>query len=216
MEEIVQRILQPSPNKPINTFLPTIFNNSTQFFPKINRFPSLEPNSEFFSILTASNFNKNVPTNSITTSIPTRQPTRLSATLLPSKCHQNQTSLCTQSRTPIFQSCHPRQTIITQQHSLRPTIISHTLSPAQQSNNNNNFCRSTQFPYVNKHLIAIAQPNSQQNALFPLQIPFFSSGVAHQNCITLLFLKRFLCSYEAHHLSTTKVQSSQFSQPFSL
>ena len=47
------------------------------------------------------------------------------------------------------------------------------------------------------------------NTLFPLQTPFFWCGVAHRNCTTPLALERFLCGYEACHLSTTKVQSPQ-------
>ena len=63
-------------------------------------------------------------------------------------------------------------------------------------------------------MIAKAQPNFQPNALFSLCFPFFCSGVLLQNHTTLLVLKRFLCGYEACHLSTTKVQSPQFSDQF--
>ena len=73
----------------------------------------------------------------------------------------------------------------TQPDSFPPIIASHTLSPTQQSNNNNNFILQ-QFLYTNTYLIAIAQPNFQQNTLFPLHTPFFWSGVAHRNCITPL------------------------------
>ena len=103
-----------------------------------------------------------------------------------------------------------------QPQSLQPTIVSHTLSLTQQSVNNNNFRLSTQIPYDNQHLIAIAQPNFSQNVLFLLHFPFISTGVPLQNHTTLLALKRFLCGYEACHLSTTKVRSPQFSHKFSL
>ena len=100
-------------------------------------------------------------------------------------------------------------------HSLTHSMIKHW----QQ------FRLSTHFYYDYQHLIAIAQPNFQQNGLFSLhfpfissgvllQTPFFWSGVAHRNCTTLLALKRFLCGYEACHLSTTKVRSPQLSCKF--
>ena len=91
-------------------------------------------------------------------------------------------------------------------HSLTHTTIIH-----QQQ-----FRLSTQILYVDQYLIAIAQPNFQQNILFPLHTPIFWSGVAHRNCTTLLALKRFLCGYEVCHLSTTKVRSPRFSCKFSL
>ena len=66
----------------------------------------------------------------------------------------------------------------------------------------------------NRYLIAIAQPNFQQNTLFPPYSPFVWSGVSSQNYITPLAFKRFPRGYEGHHSSTTKVRSSQFSHNF--